>query len=106
MTKDRRRSHKDEVVATLHDKETIKRYIEAQALLQRYLVHTREILHGKDFLFLGPEEELHEALRLLVEVEHRSNRFIHVDFAQVDEYFLLRVIGSGVDQQVISGYFE
>ena len=106
MTKGTRRSHKDEVVATLHDEETIKRFIDAQALLKRHLVHTREIPNGKDFLFLGPRDQLHEALRLLVEVGHRSNRFIHVDFAQVDEYFLLRVIDSGADQQFISGYFE
>jgi hypothetical protein len=106
MTRGRRRSRRDEVVVTPRDEETVRRLTEVRALLKRYLVHTREILNGKDFLFLGPKDVLHEALRFLVEVEHRGNRFIHVDFAQVDEYFLLRVIGSGVDQQALSGYFE
>lgn len=105
MTKGKRRSRRDEVVVTLRDEETVRRFADARALLKQYLVHTREILNGKDFLFLGPKTELHEALRFLVEVEHRGKRFLHIDFAQVDEYFLLRVIGSGVDQQALSRYF-
>jgi hypothetical protein len=100
------RSHKDEIVATLRDAESIKRFTDVQSLLKSHLVHTREILNGKDFLFAGPSGLLHDALRYLIEVEHQSNRFLHVDFAQVDEFFLLRVVGSEADQEMITGYFE
>ncbi|MEK9136234.1 MAG: hypothetical protein AAB393_03860 [Bacteroidota bacterium] len=87
------RSHKDEIVATLRDAESIKRFTDVQSLLKNHLVHTREILNGKDFLFAGPSGSLHDALR-------------YVDFAQVDEFFLLRVVGSEADQEMIAGYFE
>ena len=106
MSKAKRRSHQEEILASLGDQERIRKFADAQLLLKRYLVHTREILNGKDFLFLGPKDEVHEALKMLVELEHINNRFIHVDFAEVDEYFLMRVVGSGPDQQAISAYFE
>lgn len=106
MSKRKRRSHQEEIAASLGDPESIRQFADAQLLLKRYLVHTREILNGKDFLFLGPKDEIHEALKLLVDLAHINNRFIHVDFAQVDEYFLMRVLGSETDQQVISAYFE
>jgi hypothetical protein len=106
MNEGKRRSHKDEVVASLRDKQIIQHFIDAQAFLRRHLIHTRQILNGKDFLFLGSRDELHDALKLIVNVEHEYNRFIHVDFAQVGEYFLLRVVGSEADQLLVSGYFE
>ena len=98
-------SPKDERVGTLRDTPTTRQFIDARDLLKRYLVHTREILNGKDYLFLGPKTELHNALKLIVDVEHGNSRFLHVDFAQVDEYFLLRVVGSEANQQLISEYF-
>lgn len=106
MSEGRYLSHKDEVVASLRDKQVIQQFLNAQALLKRHLVHTRQILNGKDFLFLGPRDELHDALKLIVNVEHEYSRFIHIDFVQVDEYFLFRIIGSEADQQLVSGYFE
>ena len=106
MNEGSHRSHKEEVVASLRDKQAIQQFLDAQALLKHHLVHTRQILNGKDFLFLGPGTELHDALRLMVKVEHEYSRFIHIDFVRVDEYFLLRVVGSEEDQQVVSGYFE
>lgn len=106
MSADRHRSHKDDVVAALQDKGTITKFTAAQVLLKSHLVHTREIPNGKDFLFLGPQEELHSALKLIAEVEHTSSRFLHLDYAQVDQYFLLRVVGSESEQLVIAGYFE
>ena len=106
MNEGRHRSHKDDVVASLRDTVTIQQFLAAQALLKRHLVHTRQILNGRDFLFLGPTGELREALKLIVNVEHEYSRFIHIDFVQVDEYFLLRVVGSEADQQLVSGYFE
>ena len=101
-----RRSHKDEVVASLRNKQGVQQFLDAQALLKRHLVHTRQILNGKDFLFLGPRNELHDALKLIVNVEHEYSRFIHIDYVQVDEFFLLRIVGSEADQQLVSGYFE
>jgi hypothetical protein len=106
MSEGRHRSHKDEVVASLRDKRVIQQFLDAQALLKRHLVHTRQILNGKDFLFLGPKNELHDALKLIVNVVHEYSRFIRIDFVQVDEYFLLRIVGFEADQQLVSGYFE
>jgi hypothetical protein len=105
MSESRHRSHREEVVASLRDKQVIQRFLDAQALLKRHLVHTRQIPNGRDFLFLGPEGELHDALKLIVKVEHDYSRFSHVDFVQVDEYFLFRIVGSEADQQLVSGYF-
>ena len=106
MSEGRHRSHKDEVVASLRDKQVIQQFLDAQALLKRHLVHTRQILNGKDFLFLGPRDELHDALKLIINIEHEYSRFIHIDFVQVDEYFLFRIVGSEADQQLVSRYFE
>lgn len=100
------RLHRDESVSSLSHGKSVAQFTEAHAFLKRYLVHTREILNGRDFLFLGPKPELHEALKLIIEIEHKSDRFLHVDFAQVDEYFLLRLVGSGTSLSVISEYFR
>ncbi len=106
MSPDKRRSHKDDFVATLRDGKLAVQFTNAQALLKRHLVHTRDIPNGKDFLFLGPETELHDALKLITEIEHNSSRSLHIDFAQVDQYFLLRVVGLKKDQRIIVTYFE
>lgn len=106
MSPGKRRSHRGEIVATLRYEKQIAQFTNAQALLKEHLVHTREIPNGKDFMFLGPQEELHDALRLIVEIEHKSSRFFHIDFAQVDQYFLLRLIGLEKDQPIIVGYFD
>ena len=100
------RSHKDGALAALQNKETVAQFTAAQALLKRHLVHTREIPNGKDFLFLGPQEELHNALKLVVEVEHASGRPLHFNYVEVDQYFLLRVSGPEAEQQIIAAYFE
>ncbi len=49
MSPDRRRSHKDDFVATLRDEKVAVQFTDAQALLKRHLVHTRDIPNGKDF---------------------------------------------------------
>ena len=77
-----------------------------KSLLRRHRVHTRDIVNGKDFLFSGPSEELHIALRDLLEIEHRSKQSLHFDFARIDQYFLLRITGSRDQQDAISEYFE
>ena len=77
-----------------------------RSLLKKYLVHTREVPNGKDFLFLGPREVLHDALQGLVDLERKGKRFDHVDFAEVDAYFLLRIAGTESVQHIISKYFD
>ena len=78
---------------------------EARKLLGHHLVHTREVANGRDFLFSGPKEKLHEALRRLVEFEHRRETGLKLDFAEIEEYFLLRITGAPLLQGQISGYF-
>ena len=106
MSADKRRSHVDNVVAALQNKDTIAQFTAAQVLLKRHLIHTREIPNGRDFLFDGPKEELHAALKLIVEVENASGKLLHMNYVEVDQYFLLRVAGSEADQQIIAAYFE
>jgi len=106
MTAGKHRSHKDDVVAALQNKETVAQFTAALVLLKCHLVHTREIPNGKDFLFLGPQEELHNALKLVVEVEHASGKLLHLNYVEVDQYFLLRVSGQEGEQQIIAAYFE
>ena len=77
-----------------------------KSLLHRHRIHTRDIVNGKDFLFSGPSEELHIALRELLEIEHSSKQALHFDFAKIDQYFLLRITGSKDQQDTISEYFE
>jgi len=78
----------------------------AKRLLKQHLIHKREIPNGRDFLFSGPKTELHDALKSLVEIEHKRNRLLHLDYVQVDEYFLLRIMGSEEYGEIIQEYFE
>ena len=96
----------DEVVATLRDQKDVERFTAARRRLKQHLVHTRDLLNGKDFLFSGPTDELHEALKDLVEIEHRCSRFLQFDYVQIEEYFLLRVGGSPEYSHIVESYFE
>jgi hypothetical protein len=69
-------------------------------------MHTREVLNGRDFLFSGPPEELRAALRSLTEVETRGGCHIHLNYVQLEGYFLLRVVGSEECQDLILSYFD
>ena len=77
-----------------------------KGLLKQHLIHKREIPNGRDFLFSGPATELHDALKSLVEINHKRNQLLHLDYVQVDEFFLLRIMGSGEYAEIIQGYFE
>ncbi len=101
-----RRGRKGGTVDTPIGRDESGPFAEARNLLKGHLVHTREIPNGKDFLFLGSRETLHGALTQIVDFEHKSKRFVHVDFAEVDGYYLLRVVGLEEDQQRISTYFD
>jgi hypothetical protein len=76
-----------------------------RSVLSAHLVHTREIPNGRDFLFAGPAEQIRDALRKLVEIEHRQEPLLHFDYAQVEDYFLLRIIGSSQYAERIRDYF-
>jgi hypothetical protein len=101
-----RRSRTEEMIAALTDKAAAERFVRARDVLKSHLIHTREILNGRDFLFLGPEEDLRDALKLIVATEHMNPRFLHVDYVEIDKYFLLRVVGTGAEQEAVSSYFE
>jgi hypothetical protein len=101
-----RRNVSSDIVASLRDQAEVERYTAACRVLRTHLVHRRDIPGGKDFLFSGPPEALHDALRVVVVAEHKANRLLQTDFAQVDEYFLLRMTGGEDSQAVIAQYFE
>ena len=98
-------SHIEGILSAIADPKETERFMAARRVLQEHLVHTREILNGKDFLFAGPSDVLLRALRDLVAIEHRAGRSLQFDFARVDEYFLLRVVGAASYKEVIESYF-
>ena len=104
MTRSRRRLAED-VLAGLKNPSEVDSFRAARVLLLQHLIHKREIPNGCDFLFSGPAREIHDALKTLVDVEHRHGPFLCLDYARVDEYFLLRITGSGQYEEMIRGYF-
>jgi hypothetical protein len=100
------RSHTQELLAKLSDPKDIDRFLSAIAVLRPRLVHTREIPNGLDFLFEGPEEEIHGALRSLTEIEPRGGCPIQLNYVRIETYFLLRVLGSQECQDLIRSYFD
>jgi hypothetical protein len=101
-----RSSHIDEVLSAVRDPESSGRFLRARQTLQEHLVYTREILNGEDFVFSGPEEEVHQALRNLVTIEHQVGRFLLFDYAKIDDFYLLRIVGTERYQEAIRAYFE
>ena len=106
MKSRKRSSQIQDVSSAPLDPKDLERFTAARTLLQEHRIHTREILNGKDFLFSGPVETLHASLKELLEIEHRTNRFLQFDYAQIDEYFLLRIVGSERYQDTITTYFD
>jgi hypothetical protein len=100
-----RSSHIDEVLASVRTTQESERFMQARQVLQERLVYTREILNGKDFVFSGPEEVVHHALRDLVSIEHQVGRFLLFDYARVDEFYLLRIVGTEAYKDAIETYF-
>jgi hypothetical protein len=102
-----RSSHIDEVLASVRDPQEMQRFMHARQVLQEHLVCTREILNGKDFVFSGPEEVVHQALRDLVGIEHLAGRFLLFDYERVDEFYLLRIVGgTEAHKGAIAAYFD
>ncbi len=100
-----RSSHIDEVLSAVRDPQVSERFMRARETLQEHLVYTREIPNGKDFVFSGPEKVIHLALHDLVAVEHQVGRFLLFDYAKVDEFYLLRIVGTEGHKDAIETYF-
>lgn len=99
------RSHTQEILAKLANPQDADRFVAAIAVLKPRLVFVREVANGLDFLFAGPEEELHAALRNLTEIEPRGGCHLQLNYVRIDAYFLLRVLGSQECQDLIRSYF-
>jgi len=106
VTSERRRSHTEEIAFSLGDHKAVERFTLAQAFLKQHLVVKRDIPNGRDFLFTGPQHDLQNALKELVEIEHRASRFLLFDYAPIDDYFLLRVVAGPEHQETIDAYFD
>lgn len=106
MNAARKRSHAEDIGIALGDPQAVERFTVARRFLQAHLVVRREIPNGVDFLFSGEAADLHAALKDLVEIEHRASRFLLVDYTEIDEYLLLRVIGGAEHRETIEGYFD
>lgn len=100
------RSHIAEVVSALQDRAERERYISAVRVLKEHLIHKREIPNGRDFLFVAREKSLHDALKDLRDLEQQASRFLLFDYAEIEGYFLLRIVGRADHQSVIDSYFE
>jgi hypothetical protein len=100
------RSHTREILASLADPRDAEKFLASIHVLRPHLMHTREVPNGRDFLFSGPAEELRGALRALTEIETRGGCHIHLNYVQLEGYFLLRVVGSEECQDLILSYFE
>jgi hypothetical protein len=96
----------EDIVAVLKDDAKVERFTAAQQFLRQHLIHRRDILNGKDFLFAGGSAEVHQALKTLVAIEHEASRFLQFDYVQIDEYFLLRVVAEALYQDMIDTYFD
>lgn len=79
---------------------------ELRRLLRSHLIHTRDVPNGKDFVFSGPAEILHDALRQIVLIEQASEGGrLRLDFAKVGPFYLLRIVGGPAEQAEIAAFF-
>jgi len=106
MSPGRTRTHAEEVVSALQSQEERDRFTRSRQVLKNYLIHKREVFNGRDFLFQGPVVELHESLRSLRELESHCSRFLEFDYAQIEGYFLLRIVGRPQYLSTIDAYFD
>jgi hypothetical protein len=106
MSPGRTRTHAEQVVSALRNQEERDRFTRSRQALKQHLIHKREVPNGRDFLFLGPAEELHEALRSLRDLESHCTRFLEFDYAQIEGYFLLRIVGLPQYLETIDAYFD
>ena len=96
----------DTVISALRDQSERERFVNARKLLGKHVIHKREIPNGRDYMFSGPADTLHDALRDLTSLEQSTSRFLQFDYARVDDYFLLRIVGLREHQGTIDSYFD
>jgi hypothetical protein len=106
MTPKSKRTHIEDIEISLGDPRAVEQFSAARRFLQAHLVVRRDLPNGKDFLFAGEAGELQQALKDLVAIEHRASRFLLVDFAKIDDYFLLRVVAKSEYIGMIETYFD
>jgi hypothetical protein len=100
------RNHAQQLMASLRDPNDAERLREALLAVRRSLLHTRTVANGLDFLLSGTGEEIRLALRTLKDLERRADCPLSIDYVQLGEYFLLRVVGSTECQDLIRSYLE
>jgi len=82
------------------------RFRQAHAVLQTHLLMTRDLPIGRDFLFPADSTSVRAAIRELTEIEHTHGKDLHVDYTQINDYFLLRIIGDPAQRDEIENYFK
>ncbi len=98
--------HGDQVALLRGSANKVARPLEAIVQLRAWLVHTRELLDGRDFLFSGPPSEIQQSLSVIVNTEHNLSSGLQCFFTRIDTYFLLRIQGPKDRQHDIASYFE
>ena len=98
------RNHAQQLMASLQDPKEIEKLRGALLVVRHCLVHTRTVANGLDFLLNGTSEEVREALRTLKDLERRADCPLSIDYVQLGEYFLLRVVGSTECQDLILSF--
>lgn len=101
-----RRNHAQRLMEALGDPKEIERLRGALLVVRGSLLHTRTVANGLDFLLTGAGEEIRTALRTLKDLEARADCPLSIDYVQLGEYILLRVIGSAECQDLILSYLE
>ena len=74
--------------------------------LREWIVHTRDVANGKDYLFSGPEQEIRNHLKSLISAEKMRSADLMLTYVHLDEYVLLRITGPPSAQSTIGKYFE
>lgn len=100
------RNHAQQLMASLQDPKEVERLRAALLVVRHCLLHTRTVANGLDFLLNGTGEEVRGALRTLKDLERRADCPLSVDYVQLGEYFLLRVVGSTECQDLILSFLE
>jgi hypothetical protein len=93
-------------MASLQDPKEIEQLRDALLVVRHCLVHTRTVANGLDFLLNGTGEQIRDALRTLKDLERRAGCPLAIDYVQLGEHFLLRVVGSTECQDLILSYLE
>lgn len=91
--------------AAHEDGDNLTRFHEARTVLREHLVRTRDVPNGCDYLFEGPEELLRHALHVLVTAERKVGWTLHIDYARVENFFLLRIVSRDDCSEACDSYF-